>query len=174
MTDDKVVTIHNEPIPIPVPDDNREEIHPAIATLLAENAKGFDILLADFRRDCKPINSAEDALVQMMARHFWAALRKTRIETGIVESHMERSYETAQIQRFAKVNDITDPGVNFEFDTRRLGVGFDLDCGRNNAQLTISRAAAASDTAFLKYYSMLQKVQSRRPPASPRKLDRAA
>ncbi|MEO8130880.1 MAG: hypothetical protein ABI822_27530 [Bryobacteraceae bacterium] len=149
-------------------------MNPAIAALLAESAQGFDLLLADFRRDCKPLNAAEDALVQMMARHFWAALRKTRVETGVVESHMERSLESSQIRHFAEVNDLNDPGVNFEFDTRRLGVGFDMDCGRHGAQLTITRAAAASDTGFLKYYSMLLKVQSRRPPAAERQLKRAA
>jgi hypothetical protein len=175
MTNDNVVSINDEKLAIDgATQDEREEMCPATAALLEENAKGFDLLLSDFRRDCKPANAAEDSLVQMMVGHFWAVLRKTRLETGLVESHMERALEHTQIRLFAELNDISDPGVNFEFDTRRLGIGFDMDCARNKSQLAITRVAAASDTGFLKAYSMLLKVQALRQAASPRKRDRAA
>ena len=175
MKNDKVVSINDEQLAIDGATlDEREEMNPAIAALLAENAKGFDLLLSDFRRDCKPANAAEDSLVQMMVRHFWAALRKTRLETGLVETHMERALDHSQIRVFAELNDMTDPGVNFEFDTRRLGAGFDMDCGRNKSQLAITRVAAASDTGFLKAYAMLLKAQALRKSGRPRKQDRAA
>ncbi len=154
--------------------DDREEMNCAIAALLTENAKGFELLLSDFRRDCKPVNAAEDALVQLMARHFWGALRKTRIETGLVETQIEWTLSTTTIRGFAERNDMTDPGVNFEFDTRRLGLAFHSDCGSNKAQLIITRVAAASDAGFLKAYSMLLKAQSLRPAASQRKRMKAA
>ena len=175
MKTDNVVPIDDERLAIdgPLPDE-REEMNAAIAALLIENATGFDLLLSDFRRDCKPANAAEDALVQMMARHFWAALRKTRIETGLVETQMGWALETPTIQLFAKLNDIKDPGINFDFDTRRLGVAFESDCGRNKSQLIITRVAAASDTGFLKTYSLLLKAQALRRTAQPRKQDRAA
>lgn len=175
MKNDKVVAINGEKLAIDgATPDEREEMCPAIAAVLAENATGFDLLLSDFRRDCKPANAAEDALVQLMVRHFWAALRRTRVETGLVEAQMEWVLENQSIRLFAQLNDMTDPGVNFEFDTRRLGVAFDIDCAKNKSQLTITRVAAASDAGFLKAYSMLLKVQALRPVASPRKRDRAA
>ena len=174
MTDDNVISINDEDLAVgaSTPDD-REEMSSATAALLAENAKGFDILLADLRRDCRPANAAEDTLVQMMARHFWAALRKTRIETGLVETQMEWALEKPSIRLFAKLNDVNDPAVMFEFDTRRLGVAFDSDCGRNKSQLMIARVAAASDAGFLKAYSLLLKAQALRPSAS-RRTNRAA
>ncbi len=156
-----------------IPGD-REDMNPAIAALLVENANGFDLLLSDFRRDCKPVNAAEDALVQLMARHFWAALRRTRIETGLIETQIQWALETPTIRLFAELNDITEPGVNFEFDTRRLGLAFESDCGRYKSQLTITRVAAAADAGFLKAYSMLLKAQALRPAASARKRNRAA
>ena len=154
--------------------DDREEVNSAIAALLTENAKGFDLLLSDFRRDCKPANAAEDALVQMMATHFWSALRKTRIETGLVETQIGWALESPTIRLFAQLNDITDPGVNFEFDTRRLGVAFNSDCGSNKSQLILTRVAAASDAGFLKAYALLLKAQKLRPAASARKGIKAA
>ena len=175
MKNDKVVSINDEQLAIGDPtSDDREEMNSAIAALLTENARGFDLLLSDFRRDCKPANAAEDALVQMMARHFWAALRKTRIETGLVETQMEWALDKPSIRLFAQLNDITSPGVDFEFDTRRLGVAFESDCGSNKSQLIITRVAAASDAGFLKAYAMLLKAQALRPAASPRRLHRAA
>lgn len=175
MKNEKVVTINDEQLAIdrPTPAE-REEMCPVIAAVLAENAAGFDLLLSDFRRDCKPANVAEDTLIQLMVRHFWTALRKTRVETGLIESQMERVLENQSIRLFAQLNDMTDPGVNFEFDTRRLGLAFDIDCANNKSQLTITRVAAASDAGFLKAYSMLLKVQALRLSASPRKRDRAA
>jgi hypothetical protein len=155
-------------------DDNREEMNPGIATLLAENARGFDLLLAEFRRDCKPANSAEDALVQLMARHFWHSLRKTRVETGLVESQMELALENHLIREFAQRNDIKDPAMSYEFDTRRLGVAFDHDCGKNNSQLKITRACAASDHGFLNAQARLQKMQDHRQARYSRKQDLAA
>ena len=134
----------------------------------------FDTVLADFRRDCHPADAAEDALVQLMARNFCNTLRKTRIETGLIESQMEEAVSNQQIQIFAKLNDLKDPDVNYEFDTRLLGIAFDLDCGRNNAQLKITRATALSDAGFHKAQDRLLKLQSQRKPKGAAKLDRAA
>src|SRR6185369_5524226 len=83
---------------------DREELCPATAALLIENGRGFDLLLADLRRECAPQNTTEDLVVQTMARHAWSALRRTRMETGLVEVQVDNSNHNFHIKNFAAAN----------------------------------------------------------------------
>src|SRR4051812_15448059 len=110
--------------------DSNEAVQTKLTALLAENPAGFDCILATFRRDLRPANFTEDILVQRTARHFWGALRTTRLETALVESQMHSAATHPEIQKFAETH-----GKGYDYDTRRLGVAFQTDCGQLNAQL---------------------------------------
>jgi hypothetical protein len=146
-----------------------QAICPATMALLSESTSEFNHLLAAFRSDYRPANTTEDALVQLLARHFWSALRNARIESGLVQIQMDGAGDSYRIQQFIKENNMRDPATAFECDTRKLGFAFQRDCEEGNGQLKIARLAGIQDAGFLRIQSRLQKLQALRISAAPRK-----
>ena len=164
--DEKVVLSGDDP-------GYTQAICPASMALLAESTSEFNQLLAAFRRDYRPANTTEDALVQLLTRHFWTALRNARTETGLVQVQMDGANDTYRIQQFMKENNMKDPDIAFECDTRKLGIGFQKDCDEGNGQLKIARIATMYDAGFLRVQTHLRKLQALRIGAAPGK-DKAA
>ena len=166
MTNENISLVNEDP-------GYTQAVCPASMALLAESTSEFNQLLAAFRRDYRPANTTEDALVQLLARHFWTALRTARTETGLIQVQMDGATDTFRIQQFTKENNMKDPDIAFECDTRKLGIGFQRDCDEGNGQLKIARIATMQDAGFLRVQTHLQKLQTRRIGATPRK-DKAA
>lgn len=61
------------------------------------------------------------------------------------------------IQAYAKKH-----GTGLDYDTRRLSLDFEADCGSRNAQPKITRTAATHDLVFFRAQISLQKLQANR------------
>ncbi len=144
-----------ERTPAPNPGQTPEFV-PATAVLASEDSAGFSLLLAAFRRDYQPVNTTEDALVQLLTRHFWSAFRNARVETGLIEDQMDAATRLGRVQDFAKKHAV------HEYDTRRLGIAFGYDCGEGNAQMKIVRAGTSHDLNFLRIQLRLRNLQALR------------
>ncbi|MEO8128143.1 MAG: hypothetical protein ABJF23_12710 [Bryobacteraceae bacterium] len=113
-------------------------------------------ILADFRRDLRPATPTEDALVDIMARSFFSALRITRIETNLINNQFEAIKDHPAIKAHARKH-----GTGHEYDTRRLGQAFDADCGNRYAQAKVSKTASTYDQAFLRAQTALLSLRAK-------------
>jgi hypothetical protein len=113
----------------------------AFTVLPHEDQDEFDILLACFRDDFKPVNQHESFLVEQMAQSRWRLARGQRLEAAMFEQMLNGYYIPAG-------------------DDQRIAAK--LMSGGDKALVTIQRYITAAERSYYKAHTELLKSQQLR------------